>query len=101
MRRHVMELRDLANHALKEGEEPRGWDVYCDPLLRRCGLLLQVSPMCKAPPGVAGRAEAGGDGGGLQQASPAAKIHAVHEAMRGHLRKSSQVVPSPPTCTRL
>jgi hypothetical protein len=57
--------------------------------------------MCKAPPGVAGRAEAGGDGGGLQQASPAAKIHAVHEAMRGHLRKSSQVLPSPPTHTRL
>jgi len=50
MRRHVMELRDLANHALKEGEEPRGWDVYCDPLLRRCGLLLQVSPPPPSPP---------------------------------------------------
>jgi hypothetical protein len=40
VRRHAMELRDRANLALKESEEPEDWMVYCQ-VLSLLALLVQ------------------------------------------------------------
>ena len=43
VRRHAMELRDHANLALKESEEPQNWMVYCQVL----SLLASLVQKCK------------------------------------------------------
>jgi hypothetical protein len=47
VRRHVMEVRDIANLSLKEGEEPHPWSTYTEPVLARCKLLLATAALCK------------------------------------------------------
>jgi hypothetical protein len=45
VRRHAMEMRDVANLALKDNQEPRDWSCFCEPILDRCRLLLRLAPM--------------------------------------------------------
>ena len=53
VRRHAMEMRDLANLALKDNQEPRDWSFFCAPILDRCCLLLRLAPVygrsCERP----------------------------------------------------
>ena len=46
LRRHVMEIRNLANQGLKENEKPKDWDYFVEPFLEKCRLLLQVESLC-------------------------------------------------------
>ena len=49
IRRHVMEVRNLANQALAENEKPKDWDFFAQPFIDKCLLLLQVYPLCPKP----------------------------------------------------
>jgi hypothetical protein len=46
VRRHVMELKDIATLSLKDGEDPPPWSTYTEPVLARCTLLLATAPLC-------------------------------------------------------
>lgn len=46
VRRHVGELLDISNHSLKEGEEPKPWETFTEPILARARLLLSLPPLC-------------------------------------------------------
>ncbi len=46
MRRHVMEIRNLANQSLAEDEKPKDWDFFVMPFIDKCRLLLQVTSLC-------------------------------------------------------
>jgi hypothetical protein len=62
VRRHVGELLDISNHSLKEGEEPKPWETFTDPILARARLLLSLPPLCSdAGEGVEEDAIVGGE----------------------------------------
>jgi hypothetical protein len=46
VRRHVMEIRNLANQGLAENEKPKDWDFFVKPFIDKCRLLLQVVSLC-------------------------------------------------------
>lgn len=46
IRRHVMEIRNLANQSLKENEKPKDWDFFVEPFMGKCRLLLQLESLC-------------------------------------------------------
>jgi hypothetical protein len=48
MRRHVTEIRNLANQSLAENEKPKDWDFFVKPFIEKCQLLLQVASLCPA-----------------------------------------------------
>jgi len=45
VRRRLMELRNADNMTLKEGEEPRDWSVYTEPVIARCKLVMRTTPV--------------------------------------------------------
>ena len=45
VRRNVMEIRSRHNQTLKDDEEPRPWDWFTGPAIKRCALLLCIPPM--------------------------------------------------------
>ena len=52
VRRNVMEIRSRHCQTLQDDEEPKPWDWFTGPFIKRCLLLLRLSPMCapeKAP----------------------------------------------------
>jgi hypothetical protein len=46
VRRHVMDVRNLANQSLSEDEKPKDWDFFVKPFVDKCHLLLQVPSLC-------------------------------------------------------
>lgn len=55
VRRHVQTRRDLANQALKENEDPQPWEVFCEPIVAKCRLLLRVPSMCSVEESLAAK----------------------------------------------